>query len=172
MYYQRTEELKQYPIYCRKKGSINAPEEIFLDLNEMAKGKEFFDIGASEVSDDGKLLAFSTDETGFRDYTLHVKDLTTGEILSENISHVSATAWAANNRTLFYVTEDDAKRPYRVWRHNLGEKNDALIYEEKDALFDVDMGKSRSQAFRVRSRSAARPRTRSGICTPIIPTNL
>ncbi len=152
LYYKRTEELKQYPIYCRKKGSVAAPEEIFLDLNEMAKGKEFFDIGASEVSDDGKLLAFSTDETGFRDYTLHVKDLTSGvAILSDNISNVSAAAWAANNRTLFYVTEDDARRPNRVWRHNLGEKDDALVYEEKDALFDVDMGKSRSPAVCVRA---------------------
>jgi len=146
-YYHRTEEGKPYPIHCRKKGSIAAPEEITLDLNEMAKGKVFLEIGVYEVSDNGNLLAFSTDDIGFREYTLHVKDLRTGETGSEKIPLVSSAAWASNNETLFYVTEDDAKRPYRVWRHNLGEKEDTLIYEEKDALFDVGVSRSRSKRF-------------------------
>jgi oligopeptidase B len=147
LYYHRTEEGKQYQTDCRKKGSGDAPEEITLDLNEMAKGKEFLEINVYEVSDDGNLLAFSTDETGFRDYTLYVKDLRTGEIRSEKIPHVSDAAWAANNQTLFYTTEDEAKRPYRVWRHNLGEAQDTLVYEEKDALFDVGVNRSRSKQF-------------------------
>ncbi|HXI84560.1 MAG TPA: S9 family peptidase [Verrucomicrobiae bacterium] len=146
-YYHRTEEGKQYPTHCRKKGSVDAPEEVTLDLNEMAKGKGFLEIGVYEVSDDGNLLAFSTDETGFREYALHVKDLRTGEMRSEKIPLVSSAAWASNNETLFYVTEDDAKRPYRVWRHNLGDTNDTLIYEEKDALFDVSISRSRSKRF-------------------------
>jgi oligopeptidase B len=146
-YYYRTEEGKQYQTDCRKRGSANAPEEVTLDLNEMAKSKEFLEINVYEVSDDGNLLAFSTDETGFRDYTLYVKDLRSGEIRSEKIPHVSDAVWAANNETLFYVTEDDAKRPYRVWRHNLGEDKDTLAYEEKDALFDVGINRSRSKRF-------------------------
>src|ERR1039458_7319193 len=146
-YYHRTEEGKQYPIHCRKKAGVDAPEEVTLDLNEMAKGKEFLEIGVYEVSDNGNLLAFSTDETGFREYTLCVKDLLSGEPRSEKIPLVSSAAWASDNETLFYVTEDDAKRPYRVWRHNLGEKTDTLIYEEKDALFDVGVSRSRSKRF-------------------------
>src|SRR5580704_273541 len=134
LYYHRTDEGKQYQTDCRKKGSVDAPEEVTLDLNEMAKGKEFLEINVYEVSDDGNLLAFSTDETGFRDYTLYAKDLRSGEMRSEKIPHVSDAAWASNNQTLFYTTEDDAKRPFRVWRHNPGETQDTLVYEEKDAL--------------------------------------
>jgi len=146
-YYHRTEEGKQYQTHCRKKGSVDAPEEVTLDLNEMSKGKEFLEINVYEPSDDGNLLAFSTDETGFREYALHVKDLRTGQIRSEKIPLVSSAAWASNNETLFYVTEDDAKRPYRVWRHNFGEEKDTLIYEEKDALFNVGVSRSRSRRF-------------------------
>jgi oligopeptidase B len=146
-YYHRTEAGKQYPINCRKKGNLDAPEEVVFDLNKMAEGKEFLEINVNEVSDDGNLLAFSTDETGFRDYTLYVKDLRSGEMRSEKIPHVSDAAWASNNETLFYVTEDDAKRPYRVWRHNLGEKKNMLVYEEKDALFDMGVNRSRSKRF-------------------------
>lgn len=147
LYYHRTEAGKQYPIYCRKKGSVDAPEEVVLDMNAMAKGKEFLEMGVYEVSDDGNRLAFSTDEKGFREYTLYVKDLQTGALLREKIPRVSGAAWAADNRTLFYVTEDDAKRADRVWRHDLGEKEDALIYEEKDALFTVEVDRSRSKRF-------------------------
>src|SRR5579862_1964651 len=147
LYYHRTEEGKQYAIDCRKKGSVDAPEEVVLDLNAMAAGKKFLELGVYEVSDDGNLLAFSTDETGFRDYTLYVKDLRTGALLSEKIPRVESAAWASDNHTLFYVTEDDAKRAYRVWRHSLGATNDTLIYEEKDALFSVEVDRSRSKRF-------------------------
>jgi len=118
-----------------------------LDLNAMAEGKPFLDVAVCEVSDDGNLLAFSTDETGFRDYTLYVKDLRTGALLDEKIPRVDSAVWAADNHTLFYVTEDDAKRAYRVWRHRLGEKQDTLVYEEKDALFTVEVDRSHSKRF-------------------------
>ena len=145
--YHRTEEGEQYPIYCRKQGTTNSAEEITLDMNAMAKGKAFLAVGVYEVSDDGKLLAFSTDETGFRKYTLYVKDLQTGSLLPEKIPHVENAVWAADNKTLFYVTEDDAKRPYRLWRHELRAKNDTLLYEETDALFALGIGRSRSKAY-------------------------
>ena len=147
LYYRRTEPGKQYPTYLRKQASTSAVEEIVLDLNAMAAGKEFLDVGVTEVSDDGNLLAFSTDETGFREYSLYVKDLRTGALLSEKIPRVDSVAWATDNQTLFYVTEDNAKRAYRVWRHKLGEKEDMLVYEEKDALFSVNVDRSHSKRF-------------------------
>jgi len=147
LYYRRTEPGKQYPTYLRKRASTNATEEIMLDLNAMAVGKDFLDVGLTEVSDDGNLLAFSTDETGFREYTLYVKDLRTGALLSEKIPRVDSVAWARDNQTFFYVTEDDAKRANRVWRHRLGEKEDTLVYEEKDALFTVEVDRSHSKRF-------------------------
>jgi oligopeptidase B len=147
LYYRRTEPGKQYPTYLRKRASTNATEEIVLDLNAMAVGKEFLDVGVTEVSDDGNLLAFSTDETGFREYTLYVKDLRTGALLSEKIPRVDSVAWTTDNQTFFYVTEDDAKRAYRVRRHKLGEKEDTLVYEEKDALFTVEVDRSHSKRF-------------------------
>ncbi len=150
LYYRRTEPGKQYPTYLRKQASTSAVEEIVLDLNAMAAGKEFLDVGVTEVSDDGNLLAFSTDETGFREYSLYVKDLRTGALLSEKIPRVNSVAWATDNQTLFYVTEDNAKRAYRVWRHKLGEKEDMLVYEEKDALFSVERQPVAQQTVRVR----------------------
>jgi oligopeptidase B len=147
LYFRRTEPGKQYPTYLRKRASTNATEEIILDLNAMAQGKEFLDVGVTEVSDDGNLLAFTTDETGFREYTLYVKDLRTGVLLGEKIPRVDSVAWTTDNQTLFYVTEDDAKRACRVWRHKLGEKADTLVYEEKDALFTAEVDRSHSKRF-------------------------
>ena len=119
-YYSRTEQGKQYPILCRKLGSVDAPEEVTLDLNALAAGHPFFALGMAVVSDDGHLLAYTTDLTGFRQYTLSVKDLRTGALLPDHIEKVVSIAWAADDRTLFYVTEDAAKRPYRLYRHVLG----------------------------------------------------
>jgi len=147
LYYHRTEAEKQYPIYCRKYETLSAPEQVTLDLNELGAGQEFIDLGAYEASDDGNLLAYTLDATGFQEFTLHVKDLRTGKVLSENIPHVDGCVWAANNRTLFYVTEDDAKRADRLWRHELGAQNDTLLYEEKDALYSIGIGRSRSKAY-------------------------
>jgi oligopeptidase B len=147
LYYQHSEAGKQYTVYCRKHGSTNATEEVMLDLNQLGEGLEFIDLGVCEVSDNGNLLAYSLDTTGFQEFTLHIKNLETGELLSEKIPHVTDAVWAADNKTLFYATEDSAKRASRLWRHELGAANDALVYEEKDALFDVGIGRSRSKAY-------------------------
>jgi len=146
-YYSRTEKGKQYPIYCRKAGSLEAPEQVMLDLNQLAEGHPFLALGAASVSDDGRLLAYTTDLTGFRDYTLHVKDLETGALRPDRVEKVSAVAWAADNETLFYVTEDEAKRPYRLHRHRLGVAAADLLLEEPDALFRFHVGRSRSRAY-------------------------
>src|SRR5262249_36340727 len=147
LYYTRTEKGNQYPIHCRKRGSLEAKEEITLDLNELAKGQKFLSLGAYAVSDDGNLLAYSTDVTGFREYTLQIKDLRTGEVLPDRISKVWAPAWSADNKTCFYVTEDAAKRPYRLYRHVLGAKEDVLVYEEKDELYRLFVHRTRDRKF-------------------------
>jgi len=149
-YYTRTEEGKQYPIYCRKPGSLDADEQVTLDLNVLAQGEKFLALGAYAVSDDGNLLAYTTDVTGFREYTLRVKDLRTGELLPDVIEKVGSVHWSADGRTLFYTTEDDAKRPYRLFRHAVGEPgsaNDALVYEEPDALYRVFAYRSRDKKY-------------------------
>jgi hypothetical protein len=118
-----------------------------LDLNEMARGERFMAVGDLEVSDDGNLLAYTTDNVGFREYRLRVRDFSTGKDLAETVEKVSSLAWAADNKTLFYTVDDAAKRPYRLYRHALGSdpKNDALVYEEKDEMFRVDVHRSRSR---------------------------
>lgn len=148
-YYSRTEEGKQYPIRCRKKGSLDAAEEITLDLNELAKGHKFLGLGAYTVSSDGNLLAYSTDVTGFRQYTLHVKDLRTGQQLPDRIEKTTSVTWANDNKTLFYGIEDHAKRPHRIYRHALGQdkEKDELVYEEKDELYRVAAFSTRSRAY-------------------------
>ena len=146
-YYARTETGKQYPIYCRKADSLDAPEQVVLDLNALAVGHPFLALGAYTVSDDGRWLAYSTDVTGFRDYTLAIKDLDRGTLLDVRVEKVSSVAWAADPTILFYVTEDDAKRPYRLWRHRLASGARDLLLEETDALFRLGVGRSRSLAW-------------------------
>src|SRR5262249_18050025 len=146
-YYSRTEEGKQYPIYCRKQGSLDAAEQVTLDLNELGEGHKFFAVAEQAVSDDGHLLAYTTDTTGFRQYTLHVKNLDTGEILGDTAEKVGSIAWSADNKTLFYTVEDAAKRQYRMYRHRLGGADDVLVYEEPDEHFDLALARSRSEAF-------------------------
>jgi oligopeptidase B len=146
-YYDRTEEGKQYAIHCRKRESLEAEEQVTLDLNALAEGHTFLGLGAYDVSDDGSLLAYATDTTGFRQFTLFVKDLRTGTLLPDRIEKVVSAVWAADNRTLFYTQEDSAKRSYRLYRHRLGDAEDALIYEEADALFRIFAARSRSKAY-------------------------
>ena len=142
-YYSRTEEGKQYPYMCRRKGSMEGGEEILLDLNALAAGHKYLGLGAYAVSDDGNWLAYSTDTTGYRQYSLHVKDLRKGEILSENIERVGSVVWATDNKTLFYTTEDAvSKRSDKFWRHAVGAAGSDLIYEEKSELFDLGAGRS------------------------------
>jgi oligopeptidase B len=142
-YYSRTEEGKQYPIWARKR-TLDAPEEIVLDVNALAEGHEYMAVGALEVSDDANLLAYATDDSGYREYTLYVKDLRTGEVIAKVAEAAESVEWAADNRTLFYSIENDAKRQYRVYRHTLGTAEHDLVYEESDELFDVWVERSRS----------------------------
>ena len=148
-YYSRWEAGKQYQIFGRKKGSLDGAEQITIDVNELAKGEKFMSLGAYIVSDDGNLLAYSTDNTGFRQYRLHIRDLRTGKDLPETVEKTGSVAWANDNQTLFYTVEDTAKRQYRLYRHKLGTdtKGDDLVYEEKDERFNLRAGKTRSRKY-------------------------
>ena len=147
-YYSRTEQGKQYPIYCRKKGSLEAPEQVTIDLNELAKGEKFMSLAAYTVSDDGRLLAYSTDNTGFRQYTLFVKDLEAGALKEKVAEKVGSVAWAADNQTLFYTVEEEStKRQYRLFRHLLGSDRHDLSYEEKDEAFNIGVARGRSEKY-------------------------
>jgi oligopeptidase B len=145
-YYSRTEEGMQYPIWARKR-TLDSPEEIILDVNALAEGHEYMSVGALEVSDDANLLAYATDDTGYREYTLYVKDLRTGEVIAKVAESAESVEWAADNRTLYYSIENDAKRQYRVYCHTLGTEEHTLVYEETDELFDVWVERSRSGAW-------------------------
>src|SRR5437764_13035171 len=148
-YYVRTEAGKQYQIRCRKKASMDAPEEVLLDINQMAQGKPFMTVQAFAVSPDGNLLAYSYDDTGFRQFTLAVKDLRTGQTLADHAVRVGSVVWANDNQTIFYTQEDDvSKRQYRLYRHTVGSTNpDILVYEEPDERFNVEAYKTRSQSY-------------------------
>jgi oligopeptidase B len=148
-YYTRTEAGQQYQIRCRKKGSMDATEEVVLDINQLAKGQTFMSVAAYGVSDDGNLLAYTTDGTGFRQYTLAVKDLRTGKLLPDHAERVGSVVWANDNKTIFYTVEDAVtKRQYRLYRHTAGTAGpDDLIYEEKDERFEVEADKTRSKAY-------------------------
>ncbi len=147
-YNSRTEMGKQYPIFTRRKGTLAANEEIVLDGNELAKGHKFMSIGAMSVSPDGKMLAYSVDFSGFRQYTLNFKNLETGEVLADKIERVTSLSWANDNKTIFYVTEDaTTKRSDKFFRHRLGVKNDVLLFEEKDELYNVGVEGTRDDAY-------------------------
>jgi oligopeptidase B len=146
-YFNKTEEGKQYATYLRSKTRDGADAEVLLDVNEMAKGHKFFSVGAFEVSDDGRMLAFSTDTSGYRQYTLQFKDLKTGRILDDKIERVTSTEWSADGKYLFYVQEDAvSKRNDKLFRHTVGTTGaDTLVYEEKDVLFNLGVGRSRDK---------------------------
>ena len=149
-YYSRTEEGKQYPIHCRKKGGLDADEEIILDENELARGHDYFRVGAFNVSPDHNLLAFSVDIDGGENYTLQVKDLRSGEMLPDSIPGTYyALEWAADNATLFYTTVDAAHRPYRLHRHRLGADpaQDAVVYQEDDESYFLSVYKTSSKQY-------------------------
>jgi oligopeptidase B len=146
-YYAREVEGLQYPIYCRRKGSMEAPEEVLLDVNELAKGHKFTAIGAMDVSPDGTLLAYTVDFTGFRQYRLNVRDLAANRMLPDTAERVTSIAWAADSRTLFHVEEhENTKRSYRLHRQVLGGASE-MVYEERDEHFDLGVGETRSEAF-------------------------
>ena len=147
-YYQRTEKGKQYPILCRSASPV-AAEHVVLDLNVLAAGKKFLGLGGWQVSDDGNRLAYITDESGFRQYDLHVRDLRTGADGPEKIARVDSVAWSRDGKVLFYVVEDEQeKRPYQLFRHAVGHSGkDELVYEEKDHAFALEVDRSRSKDF-------------------------
>ena len=149
LYYSRTEAGKQYQILCRKKGSIEASEEVLLDINDMAKGRAFMSVSQVAVSPDGNLLAYSYDDTGFRQFMLAVKDLRTGKMLPDHAERVGSVVWANDNKTIFYTQEDAvAKRQYQLYRHTAGTNDgDALVFEEKDERFNLEASKTRSSAY-------------------------
>jgi oligopeptidase B len=149
LYFTRTEEGKQYSFHYRRLDVEGSSEELLLDLNALAEGHSFLGLGAFAVSDDNQLLAYSLDTTGFRQYTLQVKDLRGRETLPVRIERVTSAAWAAENRTLFYTIEDETtKRSYRLYRHVLGSREpDTLIYEERDERFRIEVERTRSGAF-------------------------
>jgi oligopeptidase B len=152
LYYSRTEEGKQYPIFARRRGSMESPEEVILDQNQMAQGRRYFSLGAFEVSPDHRLLAFSIDTTGSERFSLMVKNLETGEILSERVDSISFGAtWAADNRTLFYTKTDSANRPDRIFRHTLGtpRSQDQLVFHEPDVLFRTGVYRTKDDAYLV-----------------------
>ena len=153
-YYNRTEEGKQYAIICRTHGSPNAtedtPEQVILDGNLLAEGHPFFSIGATDITSDGRWLAYTTDTTGFRQYTLHIKDLVTGKTLPDEVEHIGSVVWAADKATLFYTVEDEEqKRQYQLWRHTLGtpHSGDVLVYQEDDERFNIAAGRTRDGKF-------------------------
>jgi oligopeptidase B len=153
-YYSRTEEGLQYGIYCRKHGGAAGPnadaaEEVLLDGNEMAKGHAFFAIGDTDISDDGRWLAYTTDTTGFRQYTLHIKDLATGRTLADAVERVGSVVWAADNETLFYTVEDEQqKRQFQLYRGTIRRLAHApLVYQEDDERFNIGVGRTRDGKY-------------------------
>lgn len=150
LYFTRTEEGKQYPVWARRRNAPDAPEEVLLDGNELAKGFTYFALGGFAVSDDQKLLAYSVDNDGSEEFTIHIKDLATGKLLPDTISATSfGVNWAADNKTLFYTTFDPTKRPEKVHRHVLGAdpKNDPVVFNETDERFTFEVERTRSLKY-------------------------
>jgi oligopeptidase B len=161
-YYMRTEEGLQYPVYCRKADVQGALEQVILDGNALAEGQSFMAIGGTDVSDDGRWLAYSVDHTGFRQYTLHIKDLSSTDsssrasssrqLVDGAVERVGSIVWAADNKTLFYTVEDEEqKRQHQLWRHVLGTSHseDVLVLEETDERFNLGAGRTRDGKFLV-----------------------
>jgi oligopeptidase B len=156
-YYSRTEEAKQYPVLCRKKETLSALEEVMLDVNELAKGEKFMSLGATDVSDDSNLLAYTSDNVGFRQYKLHIKDLRTGMLLPDTADRVDSLTWAADNKTLFYSTEDaQTKRSDLLHRHVLATDStgDPVVFDEKDERYNVSIDRTRDGKYLVLASSS------------------
>ena len=150
-YYTRTEEGKQYYKYCRKKGSLEAPEEILLDVDKMAEGHGYYDITGFNVSPDNKLLAYGEDLLSRRQYTIRIKNLETGQLLPESIPNTEGYAiWAADNKTFFYTTKNPVTLlSEKIMRHQLGSSvnGDAVVYTEKDPSNYIGVFKTKSQEY-------------------------
>jgi oligopeptidase B len=150
-YYTRYEEGKEYPIHCRKKGNLDASEEIMLDVNQLANGYAYYSAIGLNVSTNNNILAYGVDTVSRRQYTIYFKDLSTGQLLDTKISNTTGFAvWANDNKTVFYSVKDESLRPYKIFRHSITDKgsaSDEQIYEEKDETFTAFVSKSKSNAF-------------------------
>ena len=148
-YYSRTEEGKDYPILCRKKDSLDAEEVITLDINELAEGRDFYQLGLASYSPNHRYLAFSFDTTGSEKDVLRIKDLETGEILPDDINPLYHIAWANDNQTIFYVRSEDpdVESPMQLFRHAMGasQEEDVLVYQEDDLAYGIGIVRSRSK---------------------------
>jgi oligopeptidase B len=147
-YYTRTEEGKQYSIYCRRGLKPGSPEQVILDVNELAAAVDFFEVETIALSPSGNFLAYLYDDKGFRQYKLVVKNLRSGKILATTAERVTSVVWASDNKTIFYTTEDAVtKRSDRVYRHKIGSKRHQLVCEEADEFFGVHLSKTRTGFF-------------------------
>ncbi len=150
LYYTRTEEGRQYAIYCRKRDRRGAAEEVLLDVNALAAGREYFRIGVVKVSPDHALLAYTIDMDGSEVFTLHIKDLRSGGLLPDSISNVGySVEWANDNRTLYYNTLDRNRREFELRRHELGADpgTDKIVRQELDEAFRLNLSKTRSRKY-------------------------
>ena len=149
-YFTRYEDGKEYPVYCRKKGTMEAAEEILINVNEMAKGQKFLNVTGLSVSMDNKFLSYGVDTVGRRKYNIFIKNLETGEIYNEKLPNSTGyAAWSNDNKTLFYTRKDKALRAYKIFRHKLGDSSsdDKEIYHEKDETFNTAVYKTKSDKF-------------------------
>jgi oligopeptidase B len=147
-YYSRFETGKEYPIYCRKKGTTDAPETIILDVNELAKGTSFCNVSNIDISPDTNLLAYAIDTVGRNNFVIHVKNLLTNELLPDILTDTwGQMAWANDNKTIFYDQKDKTLRAYKIKRHKLGGKRDMTVFHEKDETFNVGISRSKSNCY-------------------------
>lgn len=150
-YYTRTVEGLDYPLFCRRKGSPTAPEEVYLDVNKLAEGKDYLQLTGLDISPDGKMLAYLTDESGYESCTMHFRDLTTGKDLEETLTDVApfSVAWGAGEPVVYYTRVDDTKRSNRVMRYRVGdpEHRETQVFLEEDVRFNVGVDRTRSADF-------------------------
>jgi oligopeptidase B len=150
-YYEKTSEQLQYPIYCRKKTTLEADEEVLLDVNQLAAGESYCSVGEVQISPQNNLMVYAVDLVGRRKYSLRVRDLATGQLLPNEIMNVTGNVvWAEDNQTLFYTRQDpETLRPYQVYRHHVGtdSSQDLLVYEEQDEEFSCAVGKTKSNKY-------------------------
>lgn len=149
-YYARTEQGRQYSIYCRKRGSLEAAEQLILDGNKMAEGQKYFRLGNFATSPDHRLLAYSVDNSGDEEYETRIRDMETGQDLADLIPGTYyGLEWAADSQSFFYITQDEAKRPYRVHHHTVGHSPDMdrLVFEESDERFYVHLDKTSDDRY-------------------------
>lgn len=150
-YFSRFEEGKEYPIFSRKNGSLDAKEEILLNVNDMAEGFEYYNVGDYSISKNNQIIAYSVDTVSRREYTIHIKEIYSDKVYSETIEKTSGEIiWANDNKTFFYSKKDPITlREYQIYRHTIGTdaKQDVLVYQENDETFSISVGKTKSEKY-------------------------